>query len=68
MAFLVLQGLTEVRIIMNRYFEDGFLNILKKHHRFLYHILFSGFSNLALDNVSLEMPLMAHEIGNAELY
>ena len=64
----MLQGLTEVRIIMNRYFEDGFLNILKKHHSFPYHVLFSGFSNLALDNVSLEMPLMAHEIANAELY
>ena len=41
LAFLVLYGLAEVGIILNKYFEDWFLNILKKQQSFLYHLLFT---------------------------
>ena len=40
LAFLVLYGLTKVRIILNRYYGDWFLNNLEKQHRLLYHLLF----------------------------
>ena len=52
LAFLVVYGLTEVGIKLNRY-SVWFLNILKKQHSFLYHPLFSRVSNLAHDEVSL---------------
>ena len=52
LAFLVLYGLTEVGMILNRYYGDWFLNILKKQHDFLYH-LFQGFPTLAQYKVAL---------------
>ena len=42
LEFLVLYGLMEVGIILNRYCGDWFLNILKKQHSFLYHLFFQG--------------------------
>ena len=52
LAFLVLYGLAEARVILKRYSGD-FLNILKKQCSFLYHLLFEGFPKLALDKFYL---------------
>ena len=68
LVFLVLYVLTEVGIILNRYFGHLYLKILKKQHSFLYHLLFQGFPNLAHHIVSLYVPLIALVIANAALY
>ena len=44
LVFLVLYVLTEVRIILNRYFGHLYMKILKKQHSFLHHLLFSRVS------------------------
>ena len=44
LVFLVLYVLTEVGIILNRYFGYLYLEILKKQHSFLYHLLLSRVS------------------------
>ena len=66
--YFVLYVLTEVGIILNRYFGYLYLKILKKQHSFLYHLLFQGFPNLAHHIVSLYVPLIAPVIANAALY
>ena len=58
LAFLVLCILTEVGIISDRYFGDWFLNILKKRHSLLYHLLFSRVSK----------PIIARKKTNETLY
>ena len=40
LAFLMLYGLMEVGITLNRYFGEWFPNVLKKQHSFRYYLLF----------------------------
>ena len=69
LVFLVLYVLTDVGIILNRYFGHLYVKILKKQHRFLYHLLFSRVSKPRLSySSSLDVPLVAPVIPNAVLY
>ena len=69
LVFLVLYVLTEVGIILNRYFGHLYLKILKKQHSFLYHLLFSRVSKPSSSySFSLDVPLIAPVIANAALY
>ena len=69
LAFLVFYGLTEVEMILNRYSGDWFLNIEKKQHSFLHHLLFSRvFKPSSWKSFSLDATLIAPVIANAELY
>ena len=61
--------LTEVGIILNRYFGHSNLKIFKKQHSFLYHLLFSRVSKPSpLYSFSLDVPLIAPIIANAVLH
>ena len=69
LVFLVLYVLTEVGIILNRYFGHLYQQILKKQHSFLYHLLFSRVSKLtSLYSFSLDVPLRVPVIANAALH
>ena len=69
LVFLVLYVLTEVGIILNRYFGHLYLKILKKQHSFLYHLLFSRVSKPGSSySFSLDVPLIVPVIANAALY
>ena len=69
LVFLVLYVLTEVGIILNRYFGHLYLKILKKQHSFLYHLLFSRVSKPSSSySFSLDVPLIAPVIANGALY
>ena len=69
LVFLVLYVLTEVGIILNRYFGHLYLKILKKQHSFLYHFLFSRVSKpSSLYSFSLDFFLAAPIIANAALF
>ena len=68
LLFLALYVLTEVGIILNRYFGHLYLKILKKQHSSLYHLLFSRVSKpSSLYSFSLDAPLIAPAIANAAL-
>ena len=68
-TFLVLYVLTEVRIILNRYFWHLYLKTLKKHHSFLYHLLFSRVSKPSPTySFPLDVSLIAPAIANDALY
>ena len=68
LVFLALYVLTEVGIILNRYFGHLYLKILKKQHSFLDHLLFSRVSTPSSSySFSLDAPLIAPAIGNAAL-
>ena len=69
LVFLVLYVLTEVGIILKRYFGHLYLEILKKQHSFLYHLLLPRvFKPSSLYSFSLDAPLIAPVIANAALY
>ena len=69
LVFLVLYVLTEVGIILNRYFGHLYLKILKKQHSFLYHLLFLRVSKpSSLYSFSVDLPLIAPVIADATLY
>ena len=69
LVLLVLYVLTEVGIILNRYFGHLYLKILKKQHIFLYHLLSSRVSKPSLSySFFLDVPLIASVIANAALY
>ena len=64
LVFLVLHILTEVGMILNRYFGHWYLKIWKKQHSFLYHILFSRVSKPG----SLYSFVIAPVAANTALY
>ena len=69
LVFLVLYVLTEVGIILNRYFGYLYPKILRKQHSFLHHLLFSKVSKFSSSySFSLDAPPIAPVIANAVLY
>ena len=66
---LVMYGLIEVGIILDRYFRHLHLKILKKQLSFLYHLLFSKVSKPSSSySFSLDIPLTVPVIANSALY
>ena len=69
LVFLALYVLTEVGIILNRYFGHLYLKIFKKQHSFLSHLLFSRVSKPnSLYSFSSDIPLIVPVIANAAFY
>ena len=69
LVFPVLYILTEMGIIWKRYFGHLYLEISKKQHSFLYHLVFSMVSKpSSLYSFSLDAPLIAPVIANTALY
>ena len=69
LVFLMLYVLTEVVIILNRYFGHLYLKILKKQHSFLYHLLFSRVSKPSSSySFSLDVSLIEPVITSTALY
>ena len=69
LVFLMLYVLTEVVIILNRYFGHLYLKILEKQYNILYHLLFLRVSKPSSSySFSLDVPLIASVIVNAAFY